>query len=192
MKSSAFSQANIRQQSGCDVGAFQARLKRNPRSRFAGFSLVEVVLAIGIISFAFVAVVGVLPVGVQVSRQAINTTIEAQIAQQLTTQALQADYSSLPAMASDSVANPFYFDDQGNAVTASEPGDIPKDAIYAAAFDISTTTALPAGVSTSRLATVKVCILNMKANRTSENYTNNPVASPDSTRLAVLIPDNGR
>lgn len=46
-----------------------------------GFSLVEVVLALGVISFAIVAILGVLPVGLQTGHSAQDETRAAQIAQ---------------------------------------------------------------------------------------------------------------
>ena len=40
----------------------------------AGFSLIEVTLAIGIIAFAFVALFGLLPTGMQTFRASVDTT----------------------------------------------------------------------------------------------------------------------
>lgn len=51
-----------------------------PRS---GFSLVEVVLALGVISFAIVAILGVVPVGLSTGHSAQNETRAAQIAQDI-------------------------------------------------------------------------------------------------------------
>lgn len=51
--------------------------KRNP----AAFSLVEIVLALGMVAFAIVAILGVLPVGLQTSHGAQNDTRAALIAQ---------------------------------------------------------------------------------------------------------------
>lgn len=47
----------------------------------SAFSLVEVVLALGVISFAIVAILGVLPVGLQTGHSAQDETRAAQIAQ---------------------------------------------------------------------------------------------------------------
>lgn len=143
------------------------------------FTLVEVTLAIGIISFAFVAMFGLLPVGLNVSRQAIDTTIEAQIAQKLTSQALQTDFSMLKSL-SDAEAT--FFDDQGKPTTAER-------AIYKTKFAVETTTSLPSGVSTDKLATVSVHVLNTKGNPAKVQA--NPVSDPDSKKFNLLIPDNG-
>src|SRR5437870_544450 len=50
-----------------------------------GFSLVEVVLAVGVIAFAIVAILGVVPVGLNTSHSAQDETRAAQIAQDILT-----------------------------------------------------------------------------------------------------------
>jgi uncharacterized protein (TIGR02598 family) len=47
----------------------------------SAFSLVEVVLALGVVSFAIVAILGVLPIGLQTSKSGQDETRAAQIAQ---------------------------------------------------------------------------------------------------------------
>jgi type II secretory pathway pseudopilin PulG len=49
----------------------------------AGFSLVEVVVAIGVISFALVAIIGVLPIGLASGRQATQETRANHLAEQI-------------------------------------------------------------------------------------------------------------
>jgi len=61
----------------------------------AAFSLVEVVIAIGIVSFAFVGILGLLPAGMHQFRGAINTTVCTQIAQQIISDAQQTDFDTL-------------------------------------------------------------------------------------------------
>ena len=163
-------------------------IKRSPEA----FTLVEVVLAIGIIAFAFVPLVGLLPIGLDVSRQAIQTTVQAQIAQQLTTEVQQTDFSLLGEMAKNSPTHPYYFDDQGNNATD------PANRIYQATLNIvskdsdgNPQTMLPDGVLTKKLATVTICILNltgMQTNKADVPLTDNP----DAKKYVVLIPDNGR
>lgn len=158
------------------------RLKHGASAR--GFSLVEVVIALGVIAFAFIPMVGMLPMGLNLSRQAIDTTVEAQIAQQLTAEVQQTDFSRLAELAASSTTSPYYFDDQGNKVTD------PASAIYQAIFAISTSTTLPSAVATQKLATVTLCVLNTKSNRT--NKEQDLMKNPDSKKMTLLVPDNGR
>jgi len=142
-----------------------------------GFTLVEVTMAIGIISFAFVATIGLLPVGLSVSRQAIETTIQSQIVQQLTTQALQTDFSQLEKLGDPSKAEPYYFDDQGKAT-----GEV--GSLYKATFQpVPPTTDLPDGVSTRKLKTVTISIENTRGSAAQ--------AAANSKKFTILIPDNG-
>jgi uncharacterized protein (TIGR02598 family) len=60
-----------------------------------GFSLVEVVLAVGVVAFAFVAILGLIPAGMTQFRQAIDTTVCAQIAQRVIGDAQQTNYDEL-------------------------------------------------------------------------------------------------
>lgn len=145
-----------------------------------GFTLVEVTLAIGIISFAFVAMFGLLPVGMNVSRQAMDTTLEAQIVQQLKTQALQTDFSQIETL---QAADPYYFNDQGKGVEAA------KDALYKTAFKVVKKTALPSGVTSERLATVTIFVLNTKGNEARASAS--PASAPEAKKFTILIPDNG-
>ncbi len=62
------------------------------------FSLVEVVLALGIIAFAFVANIGMLPVGLQTFRDSADKTQTTQIAQNLLAEAQQTPFENLGAL----------------------------------------------------------------------------------------------
>ncbi len=138
----------------------------------AGFTLVEVTMAIGIIAFAFIGIFQLLPIGLGVSRQAIDTTIETQIAQQMKTQALQTDFSLLSKLSELETA---CFDDQGRPTEKSK-------AVYAAKFLVSNTTALAPGVQSARLATVTVHVQRSSDGNMSESQ---------AKKFPILIPDNG-
>jgi uncharacterized protein (TIGR02598 family) len=110
----------------------------------SGFSLVEVVLAVGVIAFAFVAILGLLPAGLTQFRQAMDNSIASQIAQRVIMDAQQSDFDLVidsahnsrgsvnpirakSFAASDTAkANPLYiryFDEQGNEIVPQ--GTIP-------------------------------------------------------------------
>jgi uncharacterized protein (TIGR02598 family) len=104
--------------------------------RQSGFSLVEVVLAVGVISFAFVAILGLLPAGLHQFRQAMDTSVAAQIAQRIIQDAQQTDFDVLTETVAPAKRDPKstiaftstvypvaggsrtvrYFDEQGNEV----------------------------------------------------------------------------
>lgn len=61
-----------------------------------GFSLVEVVLALGIIAFGILAIIGVLPVALSTGRDAQNETRAAQIAQDIITSVVSQAQTRFP------------------------------------------------------------------------------------------------
>ena len=87
----------------------------------AGFSLIETALALGIVAFAFVALMGMLPAGLTTFRKSVDTTVSAQIVQHIVSDAEQSDFDALLAQATATTADFYalrtrYFDDQGNEV----------------------------------------------------------------------------
>lgn len=81
-----------------------------------GFSLIEVTMAIGIVAFAFVGLMGLLPVGMSAFNHAIDSTVEAQIAQRVFAEAQQVKFTDL-----DQVAGLTYFDQEGTMIGENQP-----------------------------------------------------------------------
>jgi uncharacterized protein (TIGR02598 family) len=171
-------------------------MKTKPPKKNTAFTLVEVVLSLGVVAFAFVPIIGLLPLGLDMSRKAIDATVEAHIAQQLTTQAQQTDFSVLitPAASTNfsspgATPAPTYYDDLGNTLSSS------SGAVYEAGFIVKTingvpSTGLPGGTTTQKLATVTIYILDITSGRTSQ--VTDPTMNPDWKMFTVLVPDNGR
>lgn len=76
------------------------------RDQKDGFSLVEVVLALGLMSFAVIAILGLIPTGLTTLRQSMNQTVEAQIVRSIGAQSVMANFTNL-------ATNNMYFDDEG-------------------------------------------------------------------------------
>ena len=64
-------------------------------ARRAGFSLVEVALAIAVIAFAFVALLALLPAGLTTFRRALDISICTEIAQRIVSDAQGADFDNV-------------------------------------------------------------------------------------------------
>ncbi len=96
------------------------------------FTLVEVVFALGIVSFTLITLLGLLTVGIQRFHDAKNTTVESEISQQLANQLQLANYSSISA----NNLTVFYFTDEGVATNASS-------AIYTATISAPTQLIVP-------------------------------------------------
>jgi uncharacterized protein (TIGR02598 family) len=159
------------------------------RLRCAGFSLIEVVLAIGIMAFAFIPLLGLMPLGLNTSRQAIDTTIDAQIVQQMTSLAQQTNFSSLSILATNPLASStppanglIYFDANGNMTTSA-------NGIYKASFSAPVNTVLPGGSTTTKLATLTIYILSV---HTPNGATTTDLSTNTSSKkYTVFVSDNG-
>src|SRR5688572_12071231 len=82
------------------------------RRRRDGFSLIEVTLAIAIVAFAFIALIGLLPAGLSVFNQTMDSTNEMRISSDITSILQSTEYSKLPT--NDEITkNLFYFDVDG-------------------------------------------------------------------------------
>jgi len=87
--------------------------RRNRRAD--GFSLVETALAMAIVCFAFIPLLGLLPIGVSTMREAKDDIVAARIVQQIGNEAQQADFEALV-----STGSLRYFDDQSRELPASQ------------------------------------------------------------------------
>lgn len=114
-----------------------------PRIRRLGFSLVEVTLSIGVVAFAFLSLMALLPGGMEIFREAMDTTVTAQIAQRITTELQETDFHTLleeaeldpesadPVTRLESIYGTLphrFFDDQGNEVRSTgEDGELTEE-----------------------------------------------------------------
>lgn len=99
----------------------------SPISKPAGFSLVEVVIALGIFSFCVVAIAGLLSVALNSTRSVVNEGAAANIAESIyggwqaqtnrsASLTVQNLFSNLPSISSDS-SRTFYFNDMGQQLS---------------------------------------------------------------------------
>ena len=147
-------------------------LRGVPPARFravrrTGFSLVELVLAIGIVSFAFLSLFALLPAGLTIFRQSMDTTIGSQIVHRIINEAQQTDYPTLIAVP----ASERYFDDQGNEVETI------ADSIYTVEITVTAPTTLPNASTpdSTSLATMVVKFANNPGHRSAPFDAGNPI-----------------
>ena len=139
------------------------------KSNTQGFSLVEVVLALGVVAFAFVAILGLIPAGMTTFRQAINISVCSQIAQKVIGDAFQADYDTLLTPLGTTVNGttgdssvPFlmnyrYFDEEGNEIlpnplptnNSTNNGPTSQNFVYLVITKVSPYIVLPGALPTT-------------------------------------------
>jgi uncharacterized protein (TIGR02598 family) len=136
------------------------------RRRQGGFSLIEVALAVGVLSFGMLATVGLLPVGMSTFHQAIDTSIGSQIVQHVINDARQSDFTALLTSTTSQptpayVLQPVrYFDYQGNELTSS------ANSVYEVNTRISPQPTLPNSLSLGTLVSVTVQIASNPGHQT--------------------------
>ena len=95
------------------VNAMGSRSLINPVRSALGFSLVEVVMALGLCSFALVTLVSLTPVSLDSARHALEITRVAKAFQKVGSELTQSKFDSVEAMTATSQR--WYFDYDGNA-----------------------------------------------------------------------------
>jgi len=132
------------------------------------FSLVEVSIALAVVSIALLSVMGLMPVGLSTMREAMDQTAEAQILRRISGEAALVPFDRLDTFAS---AGPYFFAQDGTLqgmqgvdtryavslqrLTASYPGSSNATDLSAsiATFQLATTR-LAAGVEKGRTTNV--------------------------------------
>jgi uncharacterized protein (TIGR02598 family) len=127
------------------------------RDRRGAFSLVEVTLAIGIVGFAFVSILGMLPIGLNTFHKAMDASVTAQIAQRVIGSVQQTDFS----LVANAIPSARYFDGEGEEVDLTKSPD--ADWIYKAFVSVNKvnqSTGGIGGLSSSNLRSVLVKVVN--------------------------------
>lgn len=88
--------------------------------RRSGFTLIEVTISLGIVAFAMVSLVGLLPAGLSNFRTAMSQTIESQIVQGLSEEIALTDFANL----ADLEGKKFTYDNSGISTRSGDPATI--------------------------------------------------------------------
>lgn len=154
--------------------------RRRPAGRRGAFSLVEIALALGIVAFALVPVVGLLPIGLSSFKKGMDLSVSAQITQRIIDEAQQSDFEKLVGQNARSFAEPVrFFSAQGEEQTAGQAG-----IIYRVNTVVNPLTLMPGasatggGVSNPNIATVTVQVANNPANYAMTPGNDSPLWVP--------------
>jgi uncharacterized protein (TIGR02598 family) len=141
--------------------------------RAAGFSLIEVTLAIAIIAFAFIALIGLLPAGLGIFNQTVDSTNEMRISTHLTSLLMASDFKKLKS-GGDFSSNFFYYDvDGGYLDSDQDPRAAYRDErIYAARamFDQQNVPKVSKAFYNENEVALKAIILIGKNNESVKTY----------------------
>lgn len=144
----------------------------------------EIALTLGIVAFALIPVIGLLPVGLASFRKGMDLSVGAQITQRIVDEAQQSDFETLTGNKKTPFSEPVrYFSAQGEELTSDGklPGSQAQDQfsiIYRVNTRIAPATSMPgptsgpsdpanpaSGVLNPNIATVTVQVANNPGNR---------------------------
>jgi len=100
--------------------------------RSTGFSLVEVSLALGIMAFALIALLALVPEALKTTRKAIQTSVSANVMQQVMSEVQLAEFKELEEIEQQTGKISYYFDADGYRVNSQD------DSIYEAKIVLAT------------------------------------------------------
>ncbi len=121
------------------------------RKKKAGFTLIEVMIAMAIFSFSFIGIMGMMSTGLYLFHQGTNLTTSTEIAQQVINSVQQTSYSQLSGLEGQM----YYYDDQGNLLTTGNQ----SQAVFQAHVTVNSSVQLPGSTLTNpnlAVATVQV------------------------------------
>ena len=94
------------------------RIVSNPRpSARAGFSLVEVTMALGLMCFVSFGLMGLLPEGMSNMRKSMDNTVQAQITQELASMVQRTSFDDIEKLSS---SDKYYYDGEGVRLNTSQ------------------------------------------------------------------------
>ena len=104
----------------CHVNVAVKNSSRGQLRWVLGFSLPEVTIAVGIAALGLVALLGLLPQGLEMARRTGELAVRRQIVEDILRDFEQASWRDLDATSSQGVRSRFY-DDQGTVVNSGSP-----------------------------------------------------------------------
>ena len=122
-------------------------------SRGTGFTLIEVVLALGIAATALVSLFGLLPTGLKTFRNTVNTAVSSQIAERAFNDIQVANWS-------DVQSTNRYFDEQGNELTNSGSSNAPN-CLYWVLVNITNSLSGTAATSTTLMGSTSTNLMTV-------------------------------
>jgi uncharacterized protein (TIGR02598 family) len=149
------------------------------QSPACGFSLVEVTIAMGIISFALIALFGLLPTGLKTFRNSIDRSVSSQIAQGIISEARQTDFANLTTLQT-AAGSPLRFTEEGDKTTDA------SKTVYVARVTVETQMGVPSATSytNSSVAKIRVSVANSPTGSETP-ITSNSTSSHD---FSAFIP----
>lgn len=129
------------------------------KPKAGGFTLAEVTISLAVASVGLLSILLLLPAGLTNYRDAVDTSVQTQIAQKLETDATQTPFAELVGSTGMNQLPIRFFDSRGEEVSTVD------QAVYHARVVAQTPTAIPGG-SSDDLATITIDVAKNPGNQT--------------------------
>ncbi len=154
---------------------------RLPSSIKSGFSLVEVVLAVGIMGLGVVTILGLLPHGLDMSRRTANEQAQTRIVDQIVGELQASDWATMGGLIGSGGGQQLYqFDDQGLRTTQSQYTTYVARVKMAEVAEVASGTILPSNKTNIRNQNLRRVSIDVAA---VQNVNFNFDAPPPAAQL---------
>lgn len=162
--------------------------RRLPFASQFGFSLVEVVLAVGIMGLGVVTILGLLPHGLEMSRRTANEQAQTRIVDQIVGELQAADWATMGGLiGSGSGQQVYQFDDQGLRTTQSQYTTYVARVKLAEQNEVTNGTIMPSNKASTRNLNLRRVSIDVAAVQNVDFNFDNPPPAAQLKRFTSLI-----
>jgi len=140
-------------------------------------------MSLAVMAFACVSLIGLIPFGLTSFHQAMGSTIEADVVQDLTNDMLLSNFSDLYQYSYQNSTSPanqtYYYNNEGSPLTTATPGVVPAGTVYTAVVTITP-------ISSSNSSTTSNSPANLTANGISTTAPPTTYSSTWNTTFSTL------
>ncbi|XHR27338.1 MAG: prepilin-type N-terminal cleavage/methylation domain-containing protein [Chthoniobacteraceae bacterium] len=155
----------------CRRGFLGYRLYFSKAPAQKGFSLVEVMLALGVMSFAMTGLIGLLSVGLGLSRNFMNITSETQVVQTVSNELQLMDYSAVVGGSATYTGTFPRFYDEGGVFIKTSAGNTPANAFFKVNLQQQSYSLSGSAVDEDIAKTVIFEVVNLHGNLEKKTYS---------------------
>lgn len=154
----------------------------------SGFSLVEVVLAVGIMGLGVVTILGLLPHGLEMSRRTANEQAQTRIVDQIVGELQAADWATMGGIVGSGAGQQVYqFDDQGLRTAQSQYTTYVARVKLAEQTEVANGAIMPSNKANTRNQNLRRVSIDVAAVQNVNFDFDNPPPAAQMKRFTSLI-----
>jgi uncharacterized protein (TIGR02598 family) len=161
---------------------------RRRLANLSGFSLVEVVLAVGIMGLGVVTILGLLPHGLEMSRRTANEQAQTRIVDQIVGELQAADWATMGGIVGAGAGQQVYqFDDQGLRTMQSQLTTYVARVMLTEQTETTNGAIMPSNKGNTRNQNLRRVSIDVAAAQNTNFNFDNPPPAAQMKRFTSLI-----